>query len=534
MLVLPLLTVAAGAAKPNVLFIANDDLRPMISRWPGGAYSYMQTPNLDAFLDDALLLTNSHVQQAVCGPSRASLLFGRRPGTTHVTDLYNNPREVGCADCLTIPGLFKEAGYFTLGMGKIFHDGHASNNQDPQSWTDVNGTTTGENWFMGTSPCEPADAYWLEHATASEDDIDAAEFSPSHSWNAVDENVTGLCRDSQVREHGLLWIRRLAAARRAAARAGDAPQPFFLAVGFRKPHLPFVAPQRFFDLYDPELTALAPNPFAPSDMPPVAYASYELQNYGDVAALNFSGHINETLPDWKALELVRAYQAALSYTDSNFGALLDALKAEQLWNSTVVCFWGDHGWKLGHHGAWAKHTNFEEDTLSPVLLRIPRVTDGLGLVSDALVEHVDLMATLVEVAGLPAVPVCPEDEPWQTSRCTEGLSLLPLVSNPARPWKNASYSLYPRGGDPPSIMGYSMRMATLRFTAWVDFDATHNMTEWTMLSAKCGFELYNLTSDPLENTNLAYQQQHLASVQRHFGQLRAGWRATASAVGFPR
>jgi|LauGreSuBDMM15SN_2_FD.fasta_scaffold53125_1 iduronate 2-sulfatase len=200
-----------------------------------------------------------------------------------------------------------------------------------------------------------------------------------------------------------------------------------------------------------------------------------------------------------------------------------------LWNSTIVIFWGDHGWKLGHHGAWAKHTNFQEDTLAPVLLRIPGLTDG-GLVSHALVEHVDIMATLIEAAGLPPVPVCPVAKPWKTALCTEGTSMMPLIKNPTRAWKNASYSQYPRKGSPPKIMGYSMRLVEVRFTAWVDFDGIRNETTWTMDQKDCGFELYNLTADPLENRNLAYHDGMQQKVKMHFEQLKAGWRATASAL----
>ena len=164
----------------NVLFIANDDLRPMIKALDPQRYGYMHTPNLDALTKDALVLTNSHVQQAVCSPSRTSLLFGRRPDTTKIYDLQTNTRDVGCKDCVTIPGLFTEAGYFTVGMGKIFHDGTASNFSDPQSWSDVNGTTTYKNYFMGE------DHYRFK------------------SWVEVDEDKTGQCQDSQVRAYLLV------------------------------------------------------------------------------------------------------------------------------------------------------------------------------------------------------------------------------------------------------------------------------------------------------------------------------------------
>jgi len=179
----------ARAKRKNVLFIVNDDLRPMISDLHPEKFGYMHTPNFNAFMRESLVLTNSHVQEAVCSPSRTSVLFGRRPDTTKVWNLYDNAREVGCANCMTIPGLFKEAGYYTIGMGKIFHDGHASNNQDPQSWSDP--AYAGENFFLGE------DTY--NNGTAS--------------WTSVNEKATGQCQDSEVRDHAVTWLRNLTARR---------------------------------------------------------------------------------------------------------------------------------------------------------------------------------------------------------------------------------------------------------------------------------------------------------------------------------
>ena len=190
-----LTALAAAAAHPNVLFVAIDDLRAAETL---GADAV--TPNIDAFRDEAVTFANAHVQQSVCSPSRTSLLFGRRPDTTHVYDLYNNAREVGCADCVTIPGLFTEGGYFTVGMGKIFHPGHASNNSDPQSWSWMN--TTGENWFNGV------DSY----------------LTPNRSWVAVDESE-GSCQDTQVLEHATGWLDTF---------ADEGTAPWFLAVGYHK------------------------------------------------------------------------------------------------------------------------------------------------------------------------------------------------------------------------------------------------------------------------------------------------------------
>lgn len=493
----------------NVLFFANDDLRPMIAglgdECPGMTRSgagcdFMSTPHLDAFMKDALTLTQSHVQVAVCGPSRASLMYGRRPDTTHVYDLYNNPREVGCKDCLTIPGLFKEAGYFTVGMGKLFHDGHASWGMDPQSWSDMD---DGNQYFLGSDE--------------GEGQCDSHNYS--FSWRSVNETETGLCQDSQVRQQAISWLRNL-----TAGAKGD--KPWFLGVGFRKPHLPFVAPQEFFDLYPKDAIELAPNPFAPPDMPEIAYASYELELYGDVHDLGFKGQINETLADSKARELVRAYQAALSYTDHNMGMVVEELKSLGQWNNTVIVFWGDHGWKLGHHGAWAKHTNWHEDTNSPLMLRVPGKTDG-GLRTSALVEHVDVMATVAEAAGIESVETCPEDQPWLTTRCTEGLSFMPLIANPDREWKTASFSQYQRRAN---IMGYSMTLADVRFTAWVEFDQATNTTNFEVDCPVCGLELYDHSTDPLENRNLAYLDDHQELVQTHFARLKAGWRTALPEV----
>jgi len=296
-----------------------------------------------------------------------------------------------------------------------------------------------------------------------------------------------------------------------------------MAVGFHKPHLPSIAPERFFDLYPTDSIELASNPFAPADMPDVAYASWELQNWGDVAAVNFTGQVNETLVDWKAIEERRAYQAAVSFMDENLGLLLQKVQTLGLWESTVIVFWGDHGFKLGEHGAWCKHTNWDIDTTSPVLLRVPGVTDG-GLISEALVEHVDIMPTMAEAAGITVPPTCPDTEPWLTAHCTEGSSFLALASTPSLAWKNASYSQYPRSGD---IMGYSFTTeAHVRFTAWVDFNTTTNTTAWTMTSSKCGLELYDHVTDPDENYNLAYRVDYADEVDRLFDALKAGWRST--------
>lgn len=499
----------------NVLFIVADDLRPMVSGLNQGA-PHMQTPNLDSFIKDSLVLANSHAQQSSCTPSRTSLLFGRRPDTMHVWgDRYANVRAEGCTTCKTIPQLFKDAGYYTVGMGKVFGDDAKGGPyvQDPESWSDP--AFSGGNWFFGQ----------------------ALRNNFALSWRSVDEKVDGPLQDSQVREHAVSWLHKLT--------RSNLTQPWFLAVGFRKPHLPFTCPKEFYDLYKYNETRLANNPYAPQDMPPIAHSSTEVNSYKDIKATGYLGAINELLVEYKAKQLVHGYRACVSYLDHNVGVLLSELKTLGQWNDTIIVFWADHGWKLGEHGAWAKETNFYVDTHAPLMLRVPGLTDG-GIVSEALVEHVDVMASLLDVAGLNPLPTCPRSQPWLTSECTEGHSFLSLAWSPDATWKNASYSQFDRAGvrneshglDPANIgqkahdllyMGYSMTTnRKLRFTAWVDFDEASRRTSFSMDREYCGFELYNHSIDPDENRNLAYQSGYKTLVQELFMQLKLGWRATST------
>ncbi|KAJ8599572.1 hypothetical protein CTAYLR_004665 [Chrysophaeum taylorii] len=477
---------AAVEQQPNVLFIAVDDMRPLF----GFEDETIQTPHLDGLAQDALVL-RSHVQYALCAPSRASVMFGRRPDTLRVWELEDNPR-AWCEDCLTIPLHFKDAGYFTKGVGKLFHPVKELQN-DPRSWSTP--------YFEGPDPYLNSPSSWLE----------------------VDESQTGECRDTVVRGHVTDWLSAEAALN----------EPFFLGVGFRKPHLSFAVPKQFYEPYDD--VELAPNPFAPVGMPPVAYASYEVENFDDIKALGYTGEINQTLPDWKARELVRAYRAGVTYADHNIGVVLAATRDHVFWDHTIVCVWSDHGWKLGHHGGWAKHTVFAEDTTAPIFLRVPGVTDGRGRLSPALVEHVDIMPTLVEAALHNNLPLCLEEEDHDA--CTEGVSFYQVAATPDRDThKTAVFAQYMRWGGPTGkIMGYEMTTNDLRFTAWVPFDYAAAQPIWDLglcnvwYPVRCAFELYDHAVDPLENRNIADGAMDLISSVL-MPQLRAGWRAAVPAI----
>jgi arylsulfatase A-like enzyme len=276
-------------------------------------------------------------------------------------------------------------------------------------------------------------------------------------------------------------------------------EPFFLAVGFVKPHLPFVAPKKYWDMYDPTTIQLAPNPFKPKDAPDYAILpGDELRMYHNIP----NGH----LPDNLARHLRHAYYACVSYTDAQVGRVLNELDRLGLSSNTIIILWGDHGWKLGEHDAWAKHSNSENDVNGPLILSVPGMKNS-GVHTDALVEYVDVYPTLSELAGLSL----PEH--------LEGTSFKPLLDDPKLKWKNATFSQYPRSGiatHGAELMGYSMRTDRYRFTVWVN-RADHSKVDST--------ELYDHQTDPQENTNIVNIASHSQLAQTLMSQWKLGWQA---------
>jgi arylsulfatase A-like enzyme len=267
-------------------------------------------------------------------------------------------------------------------------------------------------------------------------------------------------------------------------------KPFFIAVGFLKPHLPFVAPKKYYDLYKPSDLHLARNPFPPKDCPEHALAHWgELRAYKGMPK---SGPI----PDAQALELIHGYYAAASYTDAQIGRVVGELDRLGLRDNTVIVLWGDHGWQLGEHGEWCKHTNFEIATRSPLIFSAPGQKHA-GAKTDNFAEFVDIYPTLCELCGLPA----PDG--------LEGASLAPVMNDPKREWKKAAFSQFPRKG----FMGHSMRTDRYRYTEW----------------AKAGEEpaareLYDHQTDLDENVNIANLPENKALVEQLSKMLAEGWK----------
>lgn len=460
---------AASRCQMNVLFIAVDDLRPQL-----GCYGHKQilSPNIDRLARRGLLFERTYCQQAVCGPTRASLLSGARPDTTGI---HGNATAVRKAmpDVVTLPEHFKNNGYETLSIGKIYH--HPSD--DRQGWTvsPYRAGTFADGPWKGRG-------YLTEEAIAQMEKYNKAHpkmqgRGPAFEAADVPDNAYP---DGSNTEYAIRQLRRLK------------DKPFFLAMGFYKPHLPFNAPKKYWDLYRRQDIRLADNPFVPKDAP-----SYATTNWGELR--NYYGIPKKgPCPDELACQLIHGYYACVSYTDAMIGRLLDELDRLGLRDNTAIILWGDHGWKLGEHAGWCKHTNFELDTHVPMILSVPGMATA-GQRTRALTEFVDIYPTLCEACGL-SLP-----------KHLEGVSAMPLLARPDRPWKKAAFSQYPRG----KVMGYSMRTERFRYTEWQD----------RKTRAALARELYDHDRDPQENINAAGQSQYRADVERLSQMLKAGWRA---------
>ncbi|CAH1787732.1 unnamed protein product [Owenia fusiformis] len=495
-LVLTLIIAGVLCKRKNVLFLVADDMRPELGAYygkdfPAPVYPPMHTPNLDWLASRSLLLKRAYCQVALCCPSRTSLLTSRRPDTTHIYGFDKYFRKTA-GNFTTIPQYFKENGYESVGMGKVFHTGGCSGNDDPPSWS--------EPYFRA-----PNYHYWSGET--------------KHSWIAVNETAeknTPL-PDTQIAQNAIKVLKRVG----PVSQKED--KPFFLAVGFHKPHLPFVFPERFLKYYPKEVIRPPANPQAPVNMPNIAWFNYwDLRTrYKDIDKLNISGAPNHTLPLNITLTLRRAYYSAVTFTDSLIGDIIQELIKQNLLDDTIISFWGDHGWKLGEHGAWCKETNFELDAHAPMMISVPGYTEK-GIQTERLTEFVDLFPTLVEAAGLKPLSLCPINSS-SVKTCTEGDSLIPLMKKPDAKWKTKVFTQFAREDwEHPDWMGYSMRTDNFRYTEWVKWlKDPINKPDWSILK---GVELYDHTRDPQENYNFASDKSYAEIRSRLSKELRAGWR----------
>lgn len=479
-LVAGLAAVATAApARPNVLFISADDFRFEL-----GAHGspWVQTPNLDRLAAQGTILLQAHCQYPQCAPSRSSLFAGRRPDSLGVYDVFTRLRDRR-PDVVTLPQLFKQHGYKALALGKVYH----SSLDDPDAWS-------APYW----QPALPALAYVSPETTAritrkreaaaavpglSERERAQAAYGPPYEG---EDSPDSAHHDGMVADKAIEVLR-------AQASAGS---PFFLAVGFRKPHLPFVAPKKYWDLYDPTKIPLAPNPGAPAGAP-----VYGPVDGGEVRAYEGMPKWPAPIPDAEARKLKHAYFACISFMDAQVGRVLAELERLGLADNTLVVFWSDHGFHLGEQSHWGKWSPYEWDSRAPVILRGPGVPRGVA--TSALVEFVDLYPTVAELAAVPP------------PAGLEGTSFVPLLAAPDRPWKDAVFTQVLRQRPEGDLMAESMRTPRYRVTRWSDASDRSQVR---------AIELYDRQVDPAEMRNVADEPGYAGARRELLARLAAGWR----------
>jgi iduronate 2-sulfatase len=459
LLAIPLLSCSLFAAEPNqfnVLFFSVDDLRPEVS---ASGSPIIKTPNLDRIAARGTTFERAYCQQAVCSPSRSSLMTGRRPDATRVWDLETHFRKA-LPDAVTVAQHFKNHGYFSQGIGKIFHHGF----DDKPSWS--------VPWQEPKAPSYVTpDAIKAMNDPANVDAKGRPRGPATECADVPDETY----KDGQV-------------AKLAVQALGDLKkkdQPFFLAVGMAKPHLPFVAPKKYWDLYDPNKIYVPAFQKLPEGAPEFAgHNNGELKSYSDIPNL---GPITEE----RSKHLRHGYYAAVSYMDAQVGLVLDALEKEGLAQKTVIVLWGDHGWQLGEHGLWHKHTNFEVATRAPLLISVPG-QKAAGKKSMALAEFLDVYPTLADVCGLP------------NPTGLDGVSLKPVLDDSTATVRPVAVSQYPRGTGTKRLMGYSIRDDRWRLTLW------RNRADNSIVAT----ELYDEANDPHETVNVASRPENQETIAR--------------------
>jgi arylsulfatase A-like enzyme len=442
------------ANRPNVLFIAVDDLRPEL-----GCYgiAHVISPNIDRLAGEGVVFDHAYCQSAVCNPSRASLLTGLRPDRTKVWDLHTDFRD-HIPQAVTLPQYFMKQGYFCTSIGKIYHN----TIQDPKSWSET-------KMHIDGYPFDPDAVYRTEENLTYIEQLKKKFIAQGRQHERIDRFGQWYLKASATEmidapDNIYYDGAQTDVAVKKLEELCELDHPFFFGVGYYRPHLPFNAPKKYWDMYNRDTILLAKNDYLPKNMSPMAINNLrELRGYTD-----FKTELNPLeggLTEEQARLLKHGYLASVSYIDAQIGKLLDELERLKLRDNTIVVLWGDHGWKLGEHRSWGKQ--------------------NAGGHSEKLVEFVDIYPTLCELAGLP-VP-CDLD----------GKSMVPLLRNTDRPWKKAVFSQFLREGiwrapDGKTYMGYSVRTEQHRYTEWCNWDTKEAV----------GAELYDHRSDPNENINV--------------------------------
>ncbi len=457
----------SSQTKPNVLFIAVDDLRCAL-----GCYGDTQaiTPNFDRLAARGMLFQRAYCQFPVCGPSRASVMTGLYPDTSGVYWFENADSKV--PDCLVLSQHFKNNGYRTARFGKIFNN--------PMDF--------GDSWDEKPFFPTPEGYTWRSTAYAIRKNKDLAEEAGKRAQGAASRESRfedlpappsveiadvpdDAYPDGWITDETIRFIKE------------NKDRSFFVGAGFIKPHLPLAAPKKYWDMYDANKFKLAGNQFLPKNIKDfMATDLFELRAFGDIPK---QGELSEE----KKRQLTHGYYACVSYIDAQIGRLLDTLDELGIADNTLICLWGDNGFHLGENGIWAKHVNWEFTNRLPLIFAGPGIERG---VCPAIVQFLDMYPTLADMAGLSIPDHC------------EGKSLKPLLKEPAQPWSDIALSQY-KGGPQATLTSYSMRTERYRYSEWRRVED----------GKVAGVELYDLENDPQGNVNLAGNESYAAEIAEH-------------------
>jgi len=447
----------SAVKKPNILFIAVDDLRPQLNCYGD---TNIISPNIDRLADEGVLFSSAYCQVPICMATRSSLMTGFRPDHNN---LYNcqSVQDLNLQD-YTLNKHFEKNGYDVWATGKIYHYEEDSKEQFGEEWENLKLRWYGRGYITEEAK-RIVDEYPTEFAKYRKKD--AAGRGPAYEIADVPDSAYYDGYRTNMAIHKLKEFQK-------------STKPFFLAVGYKKPHLPFNAPKKYWDNYKEDKIELADNPFLPQN-----YTDYTKYNFNELR--NYYGiPKNDTpLPDDLSKKLIHGYYACVSFIDAQIGKLMDELEYLNLKENTIVVLWGDHGWKLGEHGMWCKHTTFELDCRVPLIISYPSKLEGYKNVKK-FVELVDIYPTLCDLAEL-ELPVH-----------LEGNSLVPIIKNSNHKWKEAVFTQWPKYSrqDPEEVItGYSVKINRYRYTEW-----TKNKNGEILER-----ELYDHLSDPKENSNVA-------------------------------
>jgi len=487
--------------KPNVLFIFSDDLRPEL-----GCYGceHIHSPNIDRIAAMGSHFEKCYVQVAVCNPSRASMLTGKRPDELGVWGLNKHFRESN-PDVVTLPQHFMNCGYHTCAIGKIYHN----DKLDPASWSEPRLIVPG---FPYDPDCVYVDNHNLEWLEQKKNELRGT----AREVRGVDQFghwylKAGATEMPEVPDDAYYDGAQTDLAIKKLGELTEKDKPFFFGLGYYRPHLPFNVPKKYWDLYSREAIELAEYDMPPLGAPPVAMNSMkELRGYNDFSDCPhpLEGQLH---PDHAKL-LRHGYFASVSYIDAQIGKVLDELERLDILDNTIIVLWGDNGWKLGDYGSWGKMTNYEMDTRVPLIIKPApgRSTESEPAKSarEQIVESVDIYPTLCDLAGLPQ------------AKGLAGKSFAGHLDDPANEGKPYAFSQFLRYGfwlaeGEDEIMGYTVRSMDWRYVEWFKSDSD-------MCIAK---ELYDITSQGLEQLNLAGQADH-AEIERELAEQLKAYRGT--------